>query len=121
MSGRKGHLYGPGDQLTLLFMFHAANRQTGRKKLLAARSIIYSKIVAKNEITEDLNRFPHLLDELECIRTSNKLSLEDCQRLFPLIRRAKSQDARTVVAEYLADIKSRNSIKIQPMKARRTI
>ncbi len=72
--GRKGHLYGPGDQLTLLYIFHPANRQTGRKKLLAARSIIYSKIVAKDEITENLNRLPHLRDELDCIGTANMLS-----------------------------------------------
>jgi hypothetical protein len=116
--GTKGHLCGPGDQLTLLYVFHPSDRQTGRKKLLAARSMIYSKIVAKDEITDGLKRFPHLRDELDCIRTANRLSLEDCRRLFPLIRRLKSQDARSVVAEYLADIKSRTHIKIQPMEVR---
>ena len=115
-----GHLYGPGDQLTLLYVFHPAYRQTGREELLAARSIVYSKIVAKDEITEDLNRFPHLRDELACIRTVNRLSLGDCRRLFPLIRRAKSEDARSVVAEYLADIRSQTEMRMQPMEARRT-
>jgi hypothetical protein len=101
--GQKVHRYGPGDQLTLLYVFHPANRRTGRKKLLAARSIIYSKIIAKDEITEDLDQFPHLRDELDCIRTANSLSLDDCRRLFPLICRAKSQDARSIVEQYLTD------------------
>lgn len=100
--GQTGLLYGPGDQLTLLYIFHPANRQTRRKRVLAARSIIYSKIIAKDEFTEDLNQFPHLRDELDCIRTANALSLDDCRRLFPLIRRAKRQDARSIVDEYLA-------------------
>lgn len=119
--GQKCRLYGPGDQLTLLYVFHPANRQTRRKKLLAARSIIYSKIVAKDEITEDLNQFPHLRDELICIPTVNALSLEDCRRLFPLIRRAKSQEARSIVAEYLADKRLRTKANTQPIKARRTL
>lgn len=105
--GQKGRLFGPGDQLTLLYVFHPANRRTGRRKLLAARSIIYSKIVAKNEITEDLDQFPHLRDELDCIRTANSLSLDDCRRLFPLIRRAESQAARSIVEGYLAEERPR--------------
>jgi len=117
--GQKGHLYGSGDQLTLHYVFHPGIRQTRREKVLAARSIIYSKIVAKDEITEDLNQFPHLRDELDCIRTANELSLEDCRRLFPLIRHAKSHDARSIVTEYLAEKRPRIDMNIQPIEARR--
>ena len=101
--GDKGHLYGPGDQLTLLYVFHPNLAETRREALLAARSIIYSKISEKEELTDDLDRFPHLRDELACIRTTQQLGLDDCHRLFPLVRRAKNSDARQLVAQHLAE------------------
>ena len=104
-SGPKGHLYGPGDQLTLGYIFHPAILNTRREELLAARSIIYSKIVEKEELTDDLNTFPHLCDELDCIQIARQLSLKDCRRLFPLVRRAKSSAARQIVTEYLAELR----------------
>jgi hypothetical protein len=103
----KGHLYGPGDQLTLLYMFHPNITTTMREQVLAARSIIYSKIIVKKELTEEGSTFPHLRDELACIRATGQLTLADCRRLFPLIRRAKSSDARQIVAEYMAEFKPR--------------
>ena len=103
----KGHFYGPGDQLTLLYIFHPTITNTMREQVLAARSIIYSKIIVKEELTEDVVTFPHLRDELACIRTTGQLTLDDCRRLFPLIRRTKSLDARQIVAEYLAELKPR--------------
>ena len=80
---------------------------TTREELLAARSIIYSKIIEKEELTDHLITFPHLRNELACIRTTKQLSVDDCRRLFPLVRRTKSSDARQIVAEYLARIKPR--------------
>jgi hypothetical protein len=35
--GQKGHLYGPGDQLTLLYIFHPEIAAADRETLLAAR------------------------------------------------------------------------------------
>jgi len=32
------------------------------------------------------------------------LSVEDCRRLFPLVRRAKSSKAREIVTGYLAEL-----------------
>ena len=72
--------------------------------MLAARSIIYSKIVKKEELIDSLNTFPHLRDELACIRVTNQLGVDDCRRLFPLVHRSKSSDAREIVTEYLAGI-----------------
>jgi len=60
--GKKGHLFGPGDLLTLMYIFHPTVAQPKREALLAARSLIYSKLVAKEESTEDLNSLPHLRD-----------------------------------------------------------
>jgi len=101
--GHKSHLYGPGDQLTLLYVFHPNIAKTMREQVLAGRSLIYSKIIEKEELADDPNKFPHLLDELACIRTTSQLSLDDCRRLFPRVRRAKSADARQIVADHLAE------------------
>jgi len=117
--GLKGRLYGPGDQLTLLYIFHPGIPDTRREKLLAARSIIYSKIVEKDELADDLNRFPHLRDELDCIRITKQLSVADCRRLFPLVRRAKSSAAREIVAEYLAALGPQLETALQPEKVGR--
>ncbi len=97
----KGHLYAPGDQLTFLYIFHPAISQTQWEKLLAARSMIYSKILEKSELDERLETFPHLRDELACIRAIRQLSLEDCKHLFPLIRRAGTLEARGMITEFL--------------------
>jgi hypothetical protein len=97
----KGHLYAPGDQLTFLYIFHPAISQTKREKLLAARSMVYSKILEKNEFDERLETYPHLRDELACIRAIRQLSLEDCKHLFPLIRRAGTLEARGIITEFL--------------------
>ena len=98
--GLKGHLFGPGDQLTLLYIFHSTFSQPKREALLAARSLIYSKLIAKEEATDDLEALPHLRDELACIQITRGLSIDDCRRLFPLVRGAKSSEARGIVAEY---------------------
>jgi len=100
--GKKGHLFGPGDLLTLMYIFHPTVTQPKREALLAARSLIYSKLVAKQETTEDLNSLPHLCDELACIQIARQLSTDDCRQLFPVVRGATSSDARQLVAEYLA-------------------
>jgi len=101
--GKKGHLFGPGDLLTMMYIFHPTVAQPKREALLAARSLIYSKLVAKEESTEDLNSLPHLRDELACIQIARRLSTDDCRRLFPVVRGATSSDARQIVAEYLAE------------------
>lgn len=101
----KGHLYGPGDQLTLMNIFHPNLRQAERETLLAARSLIYSKMITKNELTHDLDGLPHVRNELECIEMVRGLKLEDCQYLFPLIRKAGTAQAYKLVSVYLSDSK----------------
>jgi hypothetical protein len=100
--GEKGHLYGPGDQLTLLNIFHPTISQPGWEKLLAARSMIYSKILEKQELDEEGGTFPHLRDELACIQAARRLSLDDCRHLFPLIRRTGTLVARQILTRFLA-------------------
>ena len=97
--GEKGRLYGPGDQLTLLYIFHPTIFNPEREKLLAARSLIYSKILEKIESNEDKGTFPLLRDEVACIQATKRLSLDDCRHLFPLIRRTGTQEARQILID----------------------
>ena len=103
--GFKGHLLGPGDQLTLTYIFHPRMHGTLREELLAARSLIYSKLIEKEEVSTDLETFPHIRNELACMDTVKLLTLEDCDRIFPLIRRFKTEHARQLVDDYLVRIK----------------
>jgi hypothetical protein len=100
--GIHNRLYGPGDRLTLLYLFQPDAREKAMHRVLAARSIIFAKIVEKEELTDELDTLPHLQDELACMRIANQLDLKDCRHLFPRIRRAKSAEARRIVAGYLA-------------------
>jgi hypothetical protein len=97
--GQKGHLYGPGDQLTLLYIFHPEITAAERETLLAARALIYSKIVIKEELNTDMAAYPHLRDELICIKVTRRLSVNDCRRLFARIRGVNTFEARQIVAE----------------------
>jgi hypothetical protein len=98
---QKGHLFGPGDQLTLLYIFHPEVTATERETLLSARALIYSKIVIKEELNTDMAAYPHLRDELTCIKATRGLSLNDCRRLFARIRGVDTFDARQIVADYV--------------------
>jgi len=97
-----GRLYGPGDQLTLLYITRPAVSQPGREKLLAARAMIYSKILEKQESDDNAGAYPHLRDELACIHAARQLSLNDCRSLFPDIRRASTQEARSTTTAFLS-------------------
>lgn len=103
--GRRGHLYGPGDQLTLTYIFHPELKDEQREALLAARSLVYTKLLEKEEQVAQLETFPHVRDELDCIQMVQQLRLGDCKRLFPLIRRSKSVNVRPVVKDYIARFK----------------
>jgi hypothetical protein len=113
--GAKGHLFGPGDQLTLMYLFHPEISGTLKEALLAARALIYTKLIEKEELSADLKTFPHVRNELACIRSVEGLGLNDCERLFPLIRRVSSADARIIVDDYFRKVKKqpRQSIHIQ--------
>lgn len=94
--GLKGHLYGPGDLLTLLYRFHP-NRRFDEEDILAARALVYIKLIAKEEIGETGDPVPHCRDELEVGALTRALSMADCHQLFGLIRKKSTQDAREMV------------------------
>lgn len=103
--GVNGHLFGPGDQLTLTYIFHPNIRGTLKEALLAARSLIYTKLIEKEEVSGDMKNFPHVRNELACLRKVKLLTLDDCSRLFPLIREDRTAQARQLVDDYLRRIK----------------
>ncbi len=65
------------------------------------KSLIYNKLIKKEEFEETLDPYPHTRDELETAEAVRNLSLEDCRRLFPSIRRASTETARDMVRRYL--------------------
>ncbi len=100
-TGPRQHLYSPGDQLTLFYIFHPRKADIEQETLLAARSIIYSKIIHKEENTENGNAFFHMTDEKTCIRMVKKLSINDCRRLYGFIRQVQTLEARRIVENFL--------------------
>ena len=90
------YLMGPGDQLTLHYLFtpHAASKTI---EALAARTLIFNKIITKTEISAGETDAPHLEDEWRALQMVERLSYEDCRRLFQRIRLADTVASRRAV------------------------
>jgi hypothetical protein len=99
--GYRSHLYGPGDLLTLHYRFHPG-RKFKEEDLLAARALVYNKLITKEEMIDNTTPYPHTRDELEVGATAAHLSLADCRRLYPLIQRASTATSREMVQHYLS-------------------
>jgi len=98
----KKHAYSPGDLLTLMCMFNQVNVVKNRAllRLLAARSIIYTKILKKDELeANESSLFPHTVDEIYCRKLVSALSYSDCAELFQKIRYKDSVEARRICEE----------------------
>ncbi len=98
--GYRRHLFGPGDLLTLYYRFHPQGRFP-TENLLAARALIYNKLILKEEIAADADTYPHTRDELEIGSVTDQLSLDDCRRLYPRVRLASTAESREIVERYL--------------------
>ena len=95
----KRQVWGPGDILTLLYVFHPGFRGK-RADLLAARSLVHVKLLEKEEMSGENGSCPHLRDEAETLAQVSRLSYENCKELFPRIRLASTPEARSAVAGY---------------------
>jgi len=74
-------IFPPGELLTLRQIFKVGN--TEEFKLLAARSLIYIKIIPKEELLPtEREPFPHLKRELEAIKLVECLNYKDCEKLY---------------------------------------
>lgn len=99
--GGKRRNTGPGDILTL---HHAPHGRLSENvaDLLAARSLIYVKLIKKDELLPGDSNAPHSEDEASVNRVVDRLSIEDCRALFGKMRLAKGESAHQVLTAYLA-------------------
>jgi hypothetical protein len=91
---------GPGDILTLHYVFHNKVRED-MADLLAARSLIYIKLIKKEELLPGKSRTPHIEDEIEVNRLVDRLNFKQCRELFERIRLSKRQQAVEMAKEYI--------------------
>ncbi len=91
---------GPGDLLTLHYIFGSAlPRET--EDLLAARSLIYIQLLAKQEMAPSAAEpYPHLLNEVRAWGLTAQLSYQDCASLYPEVRQASPLAALEIVRHY---------------------
>jgi hypothetical protein len=92
--------FGPGNVLTLLYMYHSTiNADLAR--LLAARSLIYVKLIQKDELLPGKSSFPHTEDETKINHVVDLLNFQDCRALFSQIRRKDRDNSFRLVKDYL--------------------
>jgi hypothetical protein len=96
----KRHFMAPGDQLTAIYIFNPYTT-TVRTDLLAARSLIFNKIVTKHELVGKPMEYPHLWDEWLAAQTVSRMDMTDCAVVFPQIRWMETSNAREHVASFL--------------------
>ena len=61
--------------------------------LLAARSLIYIKLINKEELVPEKSKAPHVEDEIEVNRLVDRLGFDQCRQLFERIRMSKREQA----------------------------
>jgi hypothetical protein len=94
------HSLGPGDKLTLYYTYRP-DFVAARADLLAAQSLIQSKIQLKDEIIDAAYDFPHTLDEVKTAALVSRLSYSDCNKLYDEIKNKSTLKARVVVQDFL--------------------
>jgi hypothetical protein len=93
---------GPGDLLTLFHIFQVGLRGE-LEELLAARSLIYIKLLQKSEMAPEKDPAPHLHNEITAYRLTENLSFEDCAVLYPRVKLASPEISLSEVQQYLED------------------
>jgi hypothetical protein len=78
-------LLGPGDELTLRYAFRP-EFSGPRADLLAARNLIYVKLLEKEETLESPEPYAHTRSALEDNSKVARLSYADCSKLYPQVR-----------------------------------
>ncbi|MGD8515307.1 MAG: hypothetical protein PVF52_06810, partial [Granulosicoccaceae bacterium] len=91
---------GPGDKLTLHYSYRP-DYAAPHADLLAARSLVHSKIQAKEEMPGSAEEFPHTRDEVETAALVERLSYADCKALYAQVKHTTTREARAIVRNYL--------------------
>jgi hypothetical protein len=96
----RSYLMGPGDDLTVIYIFNP-RADSPRVDLLAARSLIFNKILIKTEILSANDTCPHTRDEWQALKKVNRMQRSDCETLFEQIRGVGTSQANSIVDAYL--------------------
>lgn len=99
LSSRRQAL-GPGDKLTLLYTYRPDTTHP-RVDRLAAQSLIYIKLLIKEEMTDTKNPFPHTRNEVESSAMVQQLTYRDCETLYAQIKNRTRKEAMELVSAYL--------------------
>jgi len=94
---------GPGDILTLYYSF-TSGLDENWANLLAARSLIYIKLLQKDEMLPGPSDAPHSEDEALVNKLIDDLEFEDCRKIFGKIRFKKRKDALSLVKDYIDEL-----------------
>ena len=89
--------------MTLHYVFHN-NVKEEMADLLAARSLIYIKLIEKEELFPGKSGTPHIEDEIEVNRLVDRLNFNQCGELFRQIRLSKRQKAVETTKEYMKEL-----------------
>jgi hypothetical protein len=101
--GAKRRNLGPGDILTLHYAFHN-DLQQERADLLAARSLIYIKLVQKEELLSGTSEAPHSENIVRVNNLVDRLQFHQCGELFERIRLAKTERAIELANSYVSQL-----------------
>ena len=97
--GLKTGLYGPGDKLTVHYLLNRT-LPSELADLLCARTLVFMKIVHKDEFADHNGAYPHLRDEGRAMALVNQLSFSQCRNLFLEIRDKSEKEAFAIVSSY---------------------
>jgi hypothetical protein len=110
--GAKRRNLGPGDLLTFLYTFHTdLSRSTA--DLLAARSVISAKLIQKEELLPGPSPAPHSEDQLRINHLVDRLTFQDCGKLFEQVRFARCDHALELVTGYLEQLPGKTEVGAQ--------
>ncbi|MDY6951626.1 MAG: hypothetical protein SWE60_08945 [Thermodesulfobacteriota bacterium] len=99
---------GPGDVLTLHYVLHGSAPKAVAD-LLAARSLVYIKLLQKEELLPGASEAPHSEDMVRVNRIVDGLTMEQCGKLFEQIRLAKRERALEIVGHVSGAWQQRHS------------
>lgn len=99
--GLRSGLYGPGDKLTVHYLFERT-LPPDLENLLCAQALVFNKIVHKEEYRAPNIPFPHLADEARAASLVNRLSFEQCNSLFSEVRDQPVDKAIALVRQQTA-------------------
>jgi hypothetical protein len=91
---------GPGDILTLYYSF-TSGLDENWANLLAARSLIYIKLLKKDEMLPGPSNAPHSEDEALINKLVDCLEFEECRKIFGKIRFKKRKETLGLVKDYI--------------------